>query len=168
MSGTLSVHTAWTLLVGGAIVQSGGSLDVPKQVAAPDGTPQVYEYDVAADGKVTVWQFVKNLNENFVLLMVENIGTNDMDVQWMGDKPTSATDATPLLTHKTWNTAGLCRHSPFILNSDAILVNPAPVDHATDPGPIFHANEIDGKVYQVDVHNRDTVNVQRVRVTVVN
>jgi len=168
MTATLKTYLQHVVTRDGEVTHRHRDIGTALSVTLTDGNVVVRELELAADAKKNIWSFVKDVDEDFAALVIENLGTSIFDVQWLGDKFTSSTDATPLGTHECWNTMQCCPHLPVCLGSDAILVNDAPVDHVTDPGPIYHANEEDGKIYKVDVHNRDATNAQRLRITHIN
>ena len=168
MTATLDTYWAQVVTSGGEITHRGRSVESPLSVTLSVGNVEAREFTIPADTIVTLWQWISNVSEDFAALVLENLGTGLMQAQWKGDKPTSSTNGTPLGTHITWNTMAVCPHLPLFIGADTIIVNPSAADHAGDPGPIKHANAVDGKVYQIDVKNTDTTTAQRARLTLIN
>lgn len=149
-------NTSWLIAVytDGELIGDLGRYQNPRSVTLAQGLVQVRDYSIPAGEKETLWEFVAGLDEDFTTLAIEMVSTSGLiHLQWLGDTPTSGSDATPTGTNETWNTMALCPHLPFFLGSDAILTNPSAANHAGDPGPIFHANEVTGKIYRVQGYN---------------
>ncbi|MCW5776391.1 MAG: hypothetical protein KIS87_08145 [Phycisphaeraceae bacterium] len=156
MPGILSVYHLLALRVAGQLAGHDGNLAEPVETTVPDGVIDTRMFDIPAGGKVTLWEYVAGLDEDFAVLGVIAEGGGLLHVQTLGDKPTSASDSTPLGTHECWNAITVCRVAPLLLSADVVLVNPSAANHAGDPGPIYHADEIVGKLYKVEAWNPES------------
>lgn len=152
---TLKVYDSATLIRAGQI---DAQIDTPYQpyyeVTLVSGNIVHKRVTVAAASRQTLYEYGASgeVVTSFVGCRIKT--TAAAWLAWKGDKATSSSDLTPLGTHICWNAKGICPQFPEYLE-DAVPVNDAPVDHVTDPGPLAHANQETGRIYEIEVENPD-------------
>lgn len=167
MSAELNIIDAVTLVSAGAIQTASGSPYSAFSSTSVNGVFTQRTYTIPKGSVKTIYDYDANdeLGGNWTMCRI--VASAACDLAWKGDKATSASDLTPLGTHETWNTKGLCAYMPEYLLDD-VIVNATPADHCTDPGPLQHANAERGRIYEMEVENPDADNAMTVEVLFIN
>lgn len=125
------------------------------EVSTPGTGKLVREVTIAAGDTAVLWEWADLNDFELVALLIRDSGYAHLAI--LADKPTSASDSTPLGTHESWRQIDLSCKIPFLLNTDAALVNPVAADDNGDtaglPTIFSDAGTVDGKVYKIAAKN---------------
>ena len=164
MSAELRVYVGETYVRDGITESSGSLVDPIKAVTTPglysSRRSIVIPKDAAGVVPTLLWSW-QDHNDFDLFMATLRGGVGYLHLAWSVDKPTSATDFTPLGTHFRTQCVDLSCHTPFILNSilarvHATLSTAAGVDGNGFPAILDNASTVEGRVYKIWAWNPST------------
>lgn len=171
MTATLRMGFWLAYVLGGRLKERVGDPGAElAEVSTPGDGHLARRVTIAAGETAVLWKWADLNDFEVVVLLISDSGYANIAV--LADKPTSASDSTPLGTHESWRQFDLSCKIPFILNTDAALVNPVAADDNGDtaglPTIFSDAGTVDGKVYKIAAKNPDDADDVTIEVWVLN